>query len=418
MAKVRLILDTRKSSKSANSNLFPIALRVYHIKPRLIRLPYQTSKAGWNNNNQVLKKSVAANKSLECNKINQILYNKLHDAKSLINELGNGIQFMDVDVLVNEIKKRWQDKISPKLKSKMSNGLMLSEWGKVIIERKRKTNKPGSADWYHYAIKDFIRFNNHRDFPLDQLSVSILKDFEIYKESKGLKPNGINSHIRALRALFNAALYEDKIDVVKNPFKRYKIPSSNPTKKRAIPKETFLRIRNVEYPEGSALWHTKNYALIMFNCRGMNLIDLVKLKKSNINQDRLFYGRSKTGDPLSVKLTAELNQILSYYLKYDYNDGYLFPANYDGSTAKYEKYKTIRRRVNQRLKQIARDAGIKEHFTTYSIRHSWATIAKHMGISTAIISEGLGHSSLKTTEIYLKRFDNNTLDEANELIVA
>ena len=70
------------------------------------------------------------------------------------------------------------------------------------------------------------------------------------------------------------------------------------------------------------------------------------------------------------------------------------------------------------MKQIAHDAGIKEHFTTYSIRHSWATIAKHMGISTAIISEGLGHSSLKTTEIYLKRFDNTTLDDANELIVA
>ena len=41
-----------------------------------------------------------------------------------------------------------------------------------------------------------------------------------------------------------------------------------------------------------------------------------------------------------------------------------------------------------------------------------------MGISTAIISEGLGHSSLKTTEIYLKRFDNEVLDDANELIVA
>ena len=418
MAKVRLILDTRKSSKSANSDLFPIALRVYHIKPRLIRLPYQTSKSGWNKNTQILKKSAAANKSLDCNMINQKLYNILHEAKSLINDLGSGIQYMDVDVLVNEIKKRWEDKISPELKSKMSNGLMLTEWGKVIIERKRKINKPGSADWYHYAIKDFIRFNNNKDFPLDQLSVSILKDFEVYKESKGLKPNGINSHIRALRALFNAALYEDKIDVAKNPFKKYKIPSSNPTKKRAIPKETFLRIRGVEYPEGSALWHTKNYALIMFNCRGMNLIDLVKLKKSNINQDRLFYGRSKTGDPLSVKLTPELKQILAYYLKQDYNGSFLFPSNYDGSTLKYEKYKTIRRRVNQRLKQIAQDAGIKEHFTTYSIRHSWATIAKHMGISTAIISEGLGHSSLKTTEIYLKRFDNTTLDDANEMIVA
>ncbi|MCG2462383.1 tyrosine-type recombinase/integrase, partial [Flavobacteriaceae bacterium F89] len=54
----------------------------------------------------------------------------------------------------------------------------------------------------------------------------------------------------------------------------------------------------------------------------------------------------------------------------------------------------------------------------YTIRHSWATIAKYMGISTAIISEGLGHNSLRTTEIYLKSFDNKVLDEANRLVVS
>lgn len=67
--------------------------------------------------------------------VNQILYYKLHDAKNLINELGEGIQYMDVDTIVQEIKNKWEEKISPQLKRKMSNGLMLSEWGKVMIER-------------------------------------------------------------------------------------------------------------------------------------------------------------------------------------------------------------------------------------------------------------------------------------------
>ena len=74
--------------------------------------------------------------------------------------------------------------------------------------------------------------------------------------------------------------------------------------------------------------------------------------------------------------------------------------------------------MNERLRIIAADAGIDGQFTTYSIRHSWATIAKYMGISTEIISEGLGHKSLKTTQIYLKSFQNEILDEANERIVA
>tara|TARA_R110002050_G_scaffold177889_1_gene311096 strand:+ start:62747 stop:62944 length:198 start_codon:yes stop_codon:yes gene_type:complete len=63
---------------------------------------------------------------------------------------------------------------------------------------------------------------------------------------------------------------------------------------------------------------------------------------------------------------------------------------------------------------IANDAGIEEHFTTYSS----ATIAKFMGISTEVISEGMGHNSLKTTQIHLKGFTNHVLDEANELLVS
>jgi site-specific recombinase XerD len=74
--------------------------------------------------------------------------------------------------------------------------------------------------------------------------------------------------------------------------------------------------------------------------------------------------------------------------------------------------------MNENLKIIAKDAGIEVHFTTYTIRHSWATIAKFMGVPTEVISEGLGHNSLRTTEIYLKSFTNHVLDEANEMVVS
>jgi integrase len=150
----------------------------------------------------------------------------------------------------------------------------------------------------------------------------------------------------------------------------------------------------------------------------MNFVDLVKLQVKDINNDRIFYGRSKTGDQLSVRITNELKDILSYYIEGKSVEDYLFPANYDGSTKHFEKYKTQRRRMNENLKIIAKDAGIEEHFTTYTIRHSWATIAKFMGVPTEVISEGLGHNSLKTTEIYLKSFTNHVLDEANEMVVS
>ena len=148
----------------------------------------------------------------------------------------------------------------------------------------------------------------------------------------------------------------------------------------------------------------------------MKFIDLVKLQVKDIVNDCIFYGRSITGDQLSVRFTDELKKILVLYGKGKKTEDYLFPANYDVSTKSYEKYKSLRRRMNGHLKSIASDARIEEELTTYTIRHSLATIAKLMGIPTEVISEGLGHNSLGTTEIYLKSFTNHVLDETNELV--
>lgn len=150
----------------------------------------------------------------------------------------------------------------------------------------------------------------------------------------------------------------------------------------------------------------------------MNFIDFAKLKMDAIRDGRVYYGRSKTEGQLSVKITPELNRLLKYYMKGKKANDFVFPINYDGSTEQYEKYKSQRRRFNERLRTIAKDAGIKGKFTTYSIRHSRATIAKYMGIPIGVISEGLGHHSLATTEIYLKSFKNAVLDDANEKVVS
>ena len=54
--------------------------------------------------------------------------------------------------------------------------------------------------------------------------------------------------------------------------------------------------------------------------------------------------------------------------------------------------------------------------TTHMSRHSWATQAKEAGAPIAVISEGLGHTSEKTTRIYLKEFDRSVVDAVNEKV--
>ncbi len=417
MARARLILDVRKHSKNS-VGLYPMALRLYHKKQRILRLPYYTSMEGWDDKNKIFKKSVFANKDQDCDTINKELNAKLYLVKSLIDSLGKTLNEITVDVLIENIKEVWDKKLDSNLKKNLSNEITLSDWGQVLIDRKLKEGKPSTAKWYKDSISAFVKFNNGAPVKLYQLDVTFLKEFEMENKAKGNSDNGISAYMRGIRAIYNSAVKEDRYVPIKNPFNHYKIPTSRRTKKKALSKEKITAIRNLHYEKGSNLWHTQNYFLCMFNCRGMNLIDLAKLRVRDIGETRIFYGRSKTGDPLSVRITDEFTSILKNYTENKYENDFVFPIGYDGSVEMFKKYRSDRRLVNKLLKKIATDAGIEEKITSYYIRHTWATIAKNMGISTEIISEGLGHHSLKTTEIYLKSFDNSVLDDANDLVVS
>ena len=416
MARARLILDTRKASRSSVTGLFPIAIRVFHGRPRIIRLSHYTSAKGWDDANDSLRKSVKDNIDFDCNRINVEIYEKLDAARKVIHELGKSIGNIHVDALVEEIKNRWAAENKSDLKNRYQKCITLEEFGKILIDRKNRANKPATAKWYQNSIDAFNAINEGKKLSLNQITVRLLKEFEAEHLSRNNSINTISAYLRGVRAIYNAAINEDAFKTEKNPFKIYKIPKSKHVKKKALSKESISDFRKVHYEFESSIWHTKNYMMVMFLARGMNFIDLAKLRVKDIYSGYLFYGRSKTDDSLSVKIIPELQKILDYYLTDKKPSDFVFPIGNDGSQEMFTKYSTDRRRVNKHLKTIAKDAGIDGKLSTYYFRHSWATIAKYLGISSEIISDALGHKNLSTTEIYLKSFVNDTLDEANEMV--
>ena len=68
-------------------------------------------------------------------------------------------------------------------------------------------------------------------------------------------------------------------------------------------------------------------------------------------------------------------------------------------------------KVNKNLKQLAAQLGVESNVTTYTARHSFASVLKKSGVNIALISEALGHADLATTQIYLDSFDNEQVDE-------
>lgn len=65
-----------------------------------------------------------------------------------IAELGDSINSVDADTLAGYIWKAWDKKVDTKIREDVDDGITLSQWGKVIINRKLKSNKPGTASWY------------------------------------------------------------------------------------------------------------------------------------------------------------------------------------------------------------------------------------------------------------------------------
>jgi integrase len=151
---------------------------------------------------------------------------------------------------------------------------------------------------------------------------------------------------------------------------------------------------------------------------GMNWTDMVMLKLSDISNGRIFYKRAKTGREYTIKISPPTQQILDHYTQGKTSNDYVFPVvtrDHDPQLLRRDiRYKL--KNVNKWMQKLANQVGVQANLTTYVARHTWATLANRSNVNIGIISEGLGHQNIKTTQTYLKAFGSEELDKANEII--
>jgi integrase len=153
--------------------------------------------------------------------------------------------------------------------------------------------------------------------------------------------------------------------------------------------------------------------------RGINLTDLLLLKKSDAFNDRIIYKRAKTAKMYSVKILPQVQELINEFAD---NSEYLFGSlmnHYDKPTLQDSKlYADFRKQLNKKLKKISKILTIEMPITTYVFRYSYANIAKQLGYSKDLIAEALGHEyGNSITGIYLEMFDNDIVDNMNLQVV-
>jgi len=145
---------------------------------------------------------------------------------------------------------------------------------------------------------------------------------------------------------------------------------------------------------------------------GMSFIDMAFLTLKNLEKGRVNYRRAKTSKLYDFMISEQLHQILDFYTKGKQKDDFVFQViKTEDLESQYRNVESERRNYNKRLKQLAEKCKIGSNLTSYVSRHSFATQAMLQNIPLSAISQMLGHSSLTTTQIYLKSLPNNIMDD-------
>jgi len=396
MASVRIYLKTNKVNKKG---LHPIVLQVIHGRKRKLHwLGYYASEEQWDEEKNLPRKNHS-----NSTRLRNLIQTKLSQVEAIILDFENQQKPFTVEDIIEKMT----------IDEKSENIIAFTE--KEIAKMKSLQQK-GNAAVYQNTLNLFKDFRNDKDIAFKHIDKKFINQFKESLLSTGRKPNTVSIHLRTLRAIYNRAIDQKAVSENLYPFKNFKI-KIHTTEKRAIGKEEIDRIIDLDLSDRDDLLLPRDLFLFSFYMRGMSYIDIAFLTVGDIHGDRITYTRKKTGQRFSIKLTDKARDIIARYNNLKDKKSYIFPI-LKRSGQEYLDYRNAMRLMNKKLKDIGEEAKIDEPISTYTARHSWATIAKSKGIPTAIISEGLGHDSEETTQIYLDSFENDVLDQANELITS
>lgn len=284
-----------------------------------------------------------------------------------------------------------------------------------MVAKKLRIGRLGTAKTYRDALMSFSRFRNGEDLTIDALDAETMNLYEAWLKGRGVKRNSSSCYLRTLRTLYRKAV-ETGLTTDKHIF-RHVFTGFAKTAKRAIPLGSLRAIRQLQLCEGSAIAFARDLFMLIVYLQGISFVDLAYLKKDDIRNGQLHYSRKKTGQELTVGWESVMQDIVDNYIHLTKGSPYLLPIITKTDGTERRQYERMEHKVNYYLKKIGTMVGLQASLTTYTGRHTWASILRDMGTSLSVISKGLGHESLKTTQIYLSSIDMEGVVKANRKMI-
>lgn len=337
--------------------------------------------------------------------IRQRLNDDLCRMDGIIKELDSRNQPYTADDVIRVFRENKQQYRSP--------DDMLFPFMESVIEYLKALGKERTSETYTAALRSFKQFRQGEDIAMCEITSELMQLYEAHLKAKGDSPNTTSFYNRILRAVYNRAV-EKGLVTNQCPFKLVYTGVAK-TVKRALPLEVISKIKNLDLSMNPKLEMARDAFMLGFYFRGMAFVDMCYLKKKDISNGYLGYRRRKTAQQLFIRLERPMLEIIG---RYETKDSiYLLPFINPLLGNERKQYIKAAGTVNRHLDTIGRMLKLSVPLRFYTARHCWASAAKCKKVPVSVISEGMGHESEKTTQIYLASLDTSEIDKANRLII-
>ena len=279
---------------------------------------------------------------------------------------------------------------------------------------------------YKESLNKLKAFHNKTSLPIEIIDKEFLSDFDTYMKLQGLSYTTIGIYMRNLRRIFNVAIAEGIVSADQYPFGRNKyIPPTSRNIKKAITLAEIKKIYNY-LPKSEMEQWARDMWMFSYLSNGINFKDIALLKWTDIDykQDVITIFREKTKNSIANKQLIEINLIedskkiiQSWGNK---NSIYVFGLIEEKSSPETiaKSVNLLIKNANKYLGRISDNLELSRKITTNFARHSYSTVLKRAGVPIEMISEQLGHSTIKTTQIYLDSFEKEQKKETSKFLTA
>lgn len=334
-----------------------------------------------------------------------MVQNRINSDVALLLRVISDFDGYGVDYSVNEIINRYK---LPQCH------ILVLDYMRSNIEMLYTANRFGTASNYKKTMYSFREFLDNLPLPLTSLSEQVIKEYNSFLVKRGLLRNSISFYMRIMRAVYNKAVRQKLIEQ-QYPFVDV-YTGVDRTHKRAVSESIISQLYRLELQSGSLLSLCRDIFLFSYCTRGMAFVDIAYLKISNLQNGVIAYSRRKTGQLMIVRIEPIIKILLERYVRR--GSIYVFPIlNTLEEDKAYLQYRSALNAYNRLLGRLSEMLGCECKLTSYTSRHSWATAARNHNVPISVISQGMGHTTEQTTQIYLSMLENSVIDDANKKII-